>query len=331
MNVDVLIVGAGIAGLACAKELKDKGLNVLVLEKGRGIGGRMSSRRYDSNQGTARFDHGAQYINVRSHEGRQSIEAGCQDGYLKTWFDHLHYLNGTIDERPATRYIGSTGMNQQLKAWANDLTVLTKQRVNQVTTTTNGFRVKTESKQTIEAQQVVVTAPIPQALELTEGHLTEAESRQLKSVEYAPCLSLMVQLDGPSGMKEPGGFKSNEEESVIGWLADNHVKGISERPGALTIQGSPAYSEEAFDAPEETITNTLWEAAKPHITNHTILETRLQRWRYSLCTKGLESPYLQLQNASGLFVCGDAFGGAGKVETALLSGLAVAKKLTGSY
>ena len=54
----VLIIGAGIAGLAAAKKLKDKGFTVIVLESQEKIGGRL---RTDRRLGIA-FDEGASWI-----------------------------------------------------------------------------------------------------------------------------------------------------------------------------------------------------------------------------------------------------------------------------
>ena len=50
----ILVVGAGVAGLACASELEAAGLDVQILDKGRGPGGRLSARRSP----VGAFDHG---------------------------------------------------------------------------------------------------------------------------------------------------------------------------------------------------------------------------------------------------------------------------------
>jgi monoamine oxidase len=54
----VLVIGAGIAGLAAAKKLKDKGFTVIVIEAQEKIGGRL---RTDRSLGIA-FDEGASWI-----------------------------------------------------------------------------------------------------------------------------------------------------------------------------------------------------------------------------------------------------------------------------
>ena len=52
--IPVIIIGAGMAGLACARRLADAGVIPVVLDKGRGIGGRAATRR----AGEWQFDHG---------------------------------------------------------------------------------------------------------------------------------------------------------------------------------------------------------------------------------------------------------------------------------
>lgn len=59
---DVIVIGAGMAGLTCAQQLKQAGLDVTIVEKSAGVGGRMATRRL---QGTW-VDHGAQLLSVKS-------------------------------------------------------------------------------------------------------------------------------------------------------------------------------------------------------------------------------------------------------------------------
>ena len=55
---DVLVIGAGMAGVIAGAELSRAGARVLVLDKNRSVGGRLASGQI----GEATFDHGAQFI-----------------------------------------------------------------------------------------------------------------------------------------------------------------------------------------------------------------------------------------------------------------------------
>ena len=45
MQTAITIIGAGMAGLACARRLARAGHTPLVLDKSRGIGGRLATRQ----------------------------------------------------------------------------------------------------------------------------------------------------------------------------------------------------------------------------------------------------------------------------------------------
>ena len=45
ITTDILIIGAGLAGLSAANDLQQAGHQVLVIDKGRGLGGRLAGRR----------------------------------------------------------------------------------------------------------------------------------------------------------------------------------------------------------------------------------------------------------------------------------------------
>jgi hypothetical protein len=77
----VAVIGAGIAGAACARALAEHGVEVSVLEKSRGPGGRMSTRRGESGE----FDHGAQYFTVRDARFARRVSSWQSDGVIAEW------------------------------------------------------------------------------------------------------------------------------------------------------------------------------------------------------------------------------------------------------
>ncbi|WP_270939203.1 NAD(P)-binding protein, partial [Falsiroseomonas oryzae] len=79
----VAIVGAGLAGLACAKTLAAHGLSARLFDKGRAAGGRMATRRVEAAGRTLDFDHGAQYLTARHALFRATLEAS----HARPWPD----------------------------------------------------------------------------------------------------------------------------------------------------------------------------------------------------------------------------------------------------
>jgi phytoene dehydrogenase-like protein len=86
----IAVIGAGIAGSACAHALMLAGHEVDVLDKSRGPGGRLATRRVEwvDRQGqacTTRLDHGAVGLTARSDALRSFLEAALDAGWLAEW------------------------------------------------------------------------------------------------------------------------------------------------------------------------------------------------------------------------------------------------------
>ena len=82
------IVGAGMAGLACAQALAQSGAKVQLIDKGRGPGGRLATRRIawpeDPNL-VIGIDHGAQILHPRDEGFRAWLSAGESQGWAAPW------------------------------------------------------------------------------------------------------------------------------------------------------------------------------------------------------------------------------------------------------
>ena len=87
-----------MSGLVCARTLLDHGFKVSVFEKGRGPGGRMSTRRTEDE---LQFDHGAQYFTVRDRLFRRYVESWQHDGIVAPWRGRIVVLSeGYLDPLP---------------------------------------------------------------------------------------------------------------------------------------------------------------------------------------------------------------------------------------
>ena len=117
-NERISIIGAGMAGLACAKALRRKGAAVTVFDKSRGLGGRLASRRGDGVQ----FDHGAQYISARTPGFTAFMEACLADGAAALWRPDIH--DGRESKGGSDKwYVGLPGMSGLVKPLADGIDV----------------------------------------------------------------------------------------------------------------------------------------------------------------------------------------------------------------
>ena len=321
------VVGAGISGLLAASELRAAGWWVVVLETSREVGGRMATRRV----GGGTFDDGAQFLTVRSERFERLVEEWLEAGIVQEWTRGFADAEGTHNEDGHPRYRGSEGMSSIPEHLARGLDVRTGERVVEASVRDGTWEVRTESGTRVSGAALLLTAPVPQSLALVRSGnfaLPDGARHELENISYAPCLTLLALLDGPTGVPEPGGVQIKGEP--LDWISDNQRKGISEAPG-ITIQAGPEWSREHFEADAAHVTASLLAFAGERLASDLpsrAVETVLTRWRYSWVAHSHPEPRLVASEEPRLLFAGDAFGEA-KVEGAALSGLAAADNLLG--
>lgn len=326
MNTDVLIIGAGLSGLMAARELVKAGKRVLLLDKGKSVGGRMATRRI----GDGVADHGAQFFTVRSPEF---------SGFLKTWLDEgiaFEWSRGWSDGSLAStrdghpRYAINGGMNALAKHLAVGLDVRVNVRVISVNAIDGGWEVRDEAGTRVTAKSVLLTAPVPQSLSVLDMGRVELSSDNraaLSQIDYSPCVTAMVRIDGRVNLPAPGAIQ--RLHAPITWIADNRQKGISPVI-LLTVQAGVAYSHQLWDRSDEEIIRSFRVDLMPFLDEQTqITDWQFKRWRYSHPTNLYPERFLlAADQAAPLMFAGDAFGGP-RIEGAILSGLAAGGALKG--
>lgn len=322
-----IVVGAGVSGLLAAQELQNAGWRVTVLDKGRGVGGRMATRRV----GDGAFDHGAQFFTVRSERFEKLVEAWLEAGVVEEWTRGFADAGGEHGEDGHPRYRGAEGMTSVPKYLARGLDVRNGEQVVTVEPEETGWEVICESGLRARGSALLLTPPAPQSLALIGAgayDLPEKIRQQLDEISYDPCIALMALMEGPTSVPEPGGMQVKGE--LLDWIGDNQRKGISQAPG-ITIHAAPQWSRERFDAPDTEVSDALLSLAGEQLDSNIsprVLETSIARWRYSWVTNSHPEPCLVTSEDPSLIFAGDAFGQP-KVEGAALSGLAAADYLLG--
>lgn len=322
--IDCLIVGAGIAGLLAAHKLVDAGWQVVLLDKGRGVGGRMATRRIDE----AVFDHGAQFFTVRDDRFEALVAGWERAGLVAEWARGFANGAGEWRQDGHPRYRGAQGMTTLPKHLAAGMDVRTSVRVTAVQAEGDGWQVTIESGETLTARRLLLTPPVPQSLALLDAGsyaLPAAVRADLEAIEYNPCLAVMAVLDSVPALPEPGGVQLNSEP--IGWIADNQRKGISPVP-AVTIHAAPGFSREHFDGDRDAAGQLLLDAAAGYLGGAQVVRWQVHGWRYSQPVAVYDEAFLPVSGPAPLVFAGDAFAGP-RVEGAAVSGLSAADYLLG--
>lgn len=320
---DVLVIGAGLSGLLAARTLHAGGARVLVLDKARGVGGRMATRRIDTH--TA--DHGAQFFTAHDPRFRALVDEWTQAGIVRRWSTGFATPDGTLKDNGVPRYCGAAGMASIAKHLARDLDVRVQAKVVQARADGAGWTITTEDGALHQSRGLLLTAPVPQSLALLSAGGTALPAPKwsvLEQIDYAPCLTVLARLTGPSRIPEPGGLWMSGEPLL--WMADNRLKGVSQAAESLlTIHAGQDFSREHYDRPEAEATAAILAAAEPWIGSP-VAQTQLHRWRYSVPLRIHPEPFLAAQEPAPVVFAGDAFGGP-RVEAAALSGLAAGTAL----
>ena len=323
----VLVIGAGIAGLSAARCLLEQGVardDLRVVDKGRGVGGRMASRRMDTPAGQARFDHGAQFFTTRSDRFSSTVAAAVEGGAVVEW------TKGFGDADGFPRWRGSEGMTSLCKWLAADAGI-----VPELGTRILDLGDELAAK---PVDAVIHTAPVPQALATMAfgGLLPGIElAQQLSGIHYKPTIAVMVApAVAPTGLADHGGSQHNDDPNHpdLAFVTDNQAKGISPIP-AVTIHLSNATSAELWSSPDEVVLERALTAAATHLgpaaDRNGLRGVQIQRWRYAGPVECWPEPTVVWGSAPVIALAGEAFAGP-KVEGAFLSGRAAAEAVLAS-
>jgi renalase len=340
-SVDVIVVGAGLAGLAAARDLSNAGRSVLVIEKSRGVGGRAATKRLDLKpDGIARADHGAQFFTTRSERFRTLIAQLCELGVVYEWTRGFPKLgpNGLEQRGPGNpRFVCPTGINSLAKTFRDGLgnespvNLEYSATVSAIEKTSHGWTAVIENGQTRHGRTLLVNTPAPQAHKLLEAHLNQSSLEALSVVHFDPCWAVIAALEM---RPEPGWLGVEIDHPILAWAALDHTKRGPDAPPVLVLHATPTWSLEHLEQAPEAVLETLLNAAQALLGDWVgkRLAAVAHRWRYALPSVSFPGTFLAQDN---VVACGDWCAptggplgrGSPRIETALESGWASANHL----
>ena len=308
--MNIAIIGAGMAGLSCAEALSGQGHRIALFDKGRGPGGRMSTRRASLGEIELRFDHGAQYFTARAPGFAQQVAAWVEQGVVAQW--------------PAAgpdAFVGTPAMNAPIAQMAQRHGVRFGHHVAGLKRDAGQWHVHLQDGSLHGPYDAAILAlPAEQAAMMLEPHHLEM-SAAARASRSQPCWTAMLAFEAPL----PIVSDILRADGPVVWAARNSAKPGRNGQEAWVIQAGAQWSSEHLEDKAELVADALasWLADQAGLSISPIWQTA-HRWRYA---KTHRSARQALWNHDlRLGACGDWLMGP-RVELAWLSGQHLAKRM----
>ncbi|HMA06616.1 MAG TPA: FAD-dependent oxidoreductase [Ramlibacter sp.] len=335
----IAVVGAGVAGLACARTLAQAGHTVTLLEQQAVPGGRTASCETPFGS----FDSGAQYFTVRDPRFEQVLAA--TQVARKPWSANavrvLEPLGRVAEAALPSRephWVTVPAMDSLAAHWMQPLAAAGRAQMQ-----TRVTRIEPDALdhrlwqlQTSGAEDSVhvfsgfdaVLLALPHAV--AGALLRESAcdlSERIAQVEVAPCWTLMLAF--PQAVQPtlahlgPQWNAAHSTHHRVAWVARESSKPGRSAIERWTVQASPAWSAEHLEDDQARVQAKLLKAfAEVTGIRAEPAYAQVHRWRWAKTERPLGASHLW--NAkSRIGVCGDWCLGH-RMEDAFLSGLELA-------
>ena len=301
---EVVVVGAGLSGVACARELQAAGIGVRLLDRGHVPGGRMASRTLWER----RVDLGASYFTVSDDGFAAVVDDWARRGLAREWTDTFHVLGD--EERGSTSGPMRWGATHGLRSLVEDLAT--------------GLAVERRHVESIdevgadEADVVVLAMPDPQARRLVGDHPVAASLGR----EWEPVIAVAARW-ATRGWDLDGAFVNGDPD--LGWIADDGRRRGDGAP-VLVAHTTPELAARHLEDPTGAAPAAV-QALRRLLDLGEPEDVHVHRWTFARPVGERTDPFVLVEGDRLVGVCGDGWGTTPKVETAWLSGVRLGRAL----
>jgi len=325
-KVDIVVIGAGIAGLSFARTMKQHGREVLILERSRAVGGRCATWRHVDMA----MDYGVPFLHARSPLFWHTVDQLLGADVLSGWPQRVQGYGHTCQPRALDSGVRHAalrgGLNTLAKKLAEGIEILRESEVTSLQTIHGSLQIS-GANFSLSTQTLVLAAANGEGLRLLKdsdfGRPTAGAMALFGLAPTLAALSLLVCYDTPPA-QPAWDLLLPETSASIQLISNESSKNAAGQKLGLCIQARPAWSRQRLNLPaEEWARDILREAAlllgdwvmKPDWQRpHRWLESRLDS------ASRLRGPLLQKIAGCKLGIIGEYFNPAGGLEGAFLSG-----------
>lgn len=331
------IIGAGISGLACARELRTKGYDVTIFEQHHAVGGRIVT--HDTDLGG--FDYGAQFFTAMSDDFKKEVAYWRSAGMAAPWHGKLvHMQDGTIKPAQASsqRFVAVPGMGELSRFLSLGLNVRTGYRVKSIEAAGQSRNKQWVLKMLLDGtgarvdegpfDAVVVATPANAAAGLLKSMPTLA--RKAEMTGHVPCWALMLAFDQSIGLAYDGAWVAHPK---LAWMASDASKPDRQAGERWMVLGCVEWSAEHLKLAPSRARDQLLKAFQD--TTGAVIKpvhAAARLWQYAQSIKPVSKSCLW-DDKLKVGACGDWFSsglaGSGQIEHAYISGLTLAMRIAG--
>lgn len=274
---DAAIIGAGIAGSYCAASLQQKGLNVCLLEKSRGTGGRASSRRL----ATQSKDDAQQ----TKDEAQQSCELGTPffhhqyaelDADIRAWLAAgVIALWPAADKQQQAAYTGIPAMSALTRYLSQSADFYAGQRIAHIDRIDQRWHLRDERYQTLlTAKRLIITAPAAQSCELLtspdapDSYLLAAHAASRRCLAQWVAVLSVADSELSARLAALPEVLDFDHPVLARMICDSAKPGRIAEPVRWVLQANPQWSEMNKDLDSELLGKKLLQAMVPILAKH---------------------------------------------------------------
>ena len=320
---DVIVVGGGISGLACARALDALGVPVRVLERSNRVGGRLSSpplprdRAGDRPADARLVDMGAAYFTVSDDEFGEQVADWERRGLARPWTDTLlAWSEGSFEAKSGPqRWAAPGGLRSLVADLAEGLRIDTGRTVSEVSP---GPSVDGEP-----ARAVVLAMPDPQAARLVRAPMHVAQV--LADHPWNPVIAVALGYGRRTWEEFPAAFVNDHPS--LSFVADDGSRRGDDAP-VLVAHTTGDLARRHLDDPDAVIPAVVDAVTEVLGLDERPRWTHAHRWTYASPAEPHDTPADRPFHLDDdlVAVVGDGWGSP-KVETAWRSGTLLGRAL----
>src|ERR1700712_535756 len=296
MSPRVAVVGAGLSGAACARALREAGVEVDLIDGGRAPGGRMASPTLHGR----RVDVGAAYFTVKEPDFGVIANDWVTRGLVRDWTD-------TFDVLSADGHRLSSGPMRL--AAPDGLRALVRDALPEGVRSDEAI----DSLDELDHDAVVLAMPDPQAARLAPD--------AVEWVTYEPVIAVAAGWPQRCWSISDAAFVNDDPDVTM--IADDGAR-RGDGAAVLVAHTTAARAEVHLDEPEDAVAHVLSTVQRLLDIADAPEWTHAHRWTFAkpTGTHGDAAFGLTTWDGRPLGVCGDAWcpSGAPRVESAWISG-----------